>query len=309
MRKVFVAGGRGLVGRAVVNQLRREGYHVFAPSSAVLDLRDYPQVDNFIREFRPDAIVLAAARVGGIVANETWPVDFLMENLQIQTSVFRAAHANGVDRLLFMGSSCIYPKHAEQPMSPEALLSGPLEPTNRAYAVAKLAGVEACHAYWSQFDRNYFALLPSNVYGLGDNYREGESHVVPSMIRKFVAAKQSHAKQVCLLGGPDTQRELLHASDLAHAVSALLFRHVPAEDNLPINIPGREIYMWKLADTIADLVGFSGPIHFTGTHVGTPRKALTPSRELVELGWTPEVSLASGLAGCLEDYLNNDVRK
>lgn len=299
---IFVAGGRGLVGSAIVRQLRGDGHTVDAPTRDELDLRDPVAVMDYFVLHRPEAVVLAAAKVGGIVANNTHPVDFLMANLEIQTSVFRAAHYHDVRRLVFLGSSCIYPKYAPQPMRPVHLLKGQLEPTNQPYALAKLAGLEMCSVYRREHLRDYFAVLPSNVYGPGDNYREGESHVVPALIRKFVEAVARGHNYVALLGNPGTQREFLHSTDLARAVCSLLFHYDGAD---PVNVPGDETTIGHLAHLLAVETGFVGSVRFTGGMIGTPRKALVRGPELDHVAWTRRVRLEAGIRECVKEFTSS----
>ena len=292
--RIFVAGHRGLVGSALTRRLRADGHEVVVRTRDELDLRDAPRTAAVLAELRPDAVVLAAAKVGGILANSTHPVQFIEENLQIQLSVVAGAHAAGVRRLLFLGSSCIYPKLAPQPIREDALLGGPLEPTNRAYALAKLAGVVQIQAYRQQYGASYITAMPTNLYGPGDNFDLRTSHVLPALIRRFHEARLAGRDEVVLWGSGTPRREFLHVDDLASAC-ALLLRVYDGDD--PVNIGcGSDLTIAELAALVAEVTGFTGRIRWdTGKPDGTPRKLLDISR-LTALGWRPAVPLREGIA-------------
>ncbi|UWE08756.1 GDP-L-fucose synthase family protein [Actinacidiphila bryophytorum] len=292
--RVFVAGHRGLVGSAVVRRLTAEGHPVLVRTRAELDLRDAAATAAWLRQTRPDAVVLAAARVGGIMANSTYPVQFLEDNLRIQLSVVAGAHAAGVPRLLFLGSSCIYPKFAPQPIREDALLTGPLEPTNEAYALAKIAGIVQVQSYRRQYGAAYVSAMPTNLYGPGDNFDLATSHVLPALIRRFDEAERSGAPEVTLWGSGTPRREFLHVDDLA-AACTLLLRSYDADE--PVNVGcGEDLTIRELAETVSDVVGYRGRIGWdTAKPDGTPRKLLDVSR-LFALGWRPRIALRDGVA-------------
>jgi GDP-L-fucose synthase len=291
----FVAGHRGLVGSAVHRHLVEQGFtDLRTRSSAELDLRDSDAVRRFLAEQRPTYVVLAAARVGGIHANATRPAEFLSDNLRIQVNVLDAAQEVGVERLLFLGSSCIYPKFAPQPINEDSLLTGLLEPTNDAYAIAKIAGVLQVQALRRQYGAGFVSAMPTNLYGPGDNFSPTESHVLPAMIRRFHEARQSGARTVTCWGSGTPRREFLHVDDVAAACRALLERY---DDPAPINVGvGEDVTIRELAETVADAVGFGGEIEWdTSRPDGTPRKLLDVGR-ITALGWRPTIGLREGIA-------------
>ncbi|MFD7920886.1 GDP-L-fucose synthase family protein [Streptomyces sp. NPDC059740] len=292
--RVFVAGHRGLVGSAVARRLTETGYEVVSRDRAELDLRDAAATLAFLREQRPDAVVLAAARVGGILANSSRPVEFLEDNLRIQLSVVAGSHTVGVRRLLFLGSSCVYPKFAAQPLTEDALLSGALEPTNQAYAIAKIAGLEQVASYRRQYGASWISAMPTNLYGPGDDFDLETSHVLPALLRRFHEAKAAGREEVVLWGTGTPRREFLHVDDLAAACEVLLRRY---DDASPVNVGcGRDLTIAELAAVVAEVVGYRGAIRFDPSRPdGTPRKVLDVSR-LTALGWKPGIGLAEGVA-------------
>jgi GDP-L-fucose synthase len=290
----YVAGHRGLVGSAVWRRLQHEGFErLVGRTSRELDLRDREAVRAFFAAERPAVVVLAAARVGGIAANATYPSDFLSDNIRIQVNVLDAAVEHGCERLLFLGSSCIYPKLAPQPINEDSLLSGPLEPTNDSYAIAKIAGVLHVQAIRRQYGLSYISAMPTNLYGPGDNFDLETSHVLPAMIRRLHEAKESGADSVTMWGTGTPRREFLHVDDLARACLHLL-EHYDAPE--PINVGvGDDVTIRELAGTVARVVGFSGALKWDPTRPdGTPRKLLDVSR-MTRLGWKPEVRLDDGI--------------
>ncbi|MFF9320873.1 GDP-L-fucose synthase family protein [Streptomyces sp. NPDC014735] len=293
--RVFVAGHRGLVGSAVLRRLTAAGHEVITRDRGLLDLRDAERTLAFLREARPDAVVLAAARVGGIMANDTYPVQFLEDNLRIQLSVVSGAHAAGVKRLLLLGSSCIYPRLAPQPIPESALLTGPLEPTNEAYALAKIAGVVQVRSYRRQYGASYISAMPTNLYGPGDNFDLETSHVLPAMIRRFHEARRDGAPAVTLWGSGRPRREFLHVDDLAAACLLLLERYDGEE---PVNIGcGEDLSIGELAEIVKEVTGYRGAVEWdTSKPDGTPRKLLDVTR-LAALGFTPRIPLRDGIAG------------
>ncbi|GAA3655619.1 GDP-L-fucose synthase [Streptomyces sp. S1A] len=299
--RVFVAGHRGLVGSAVARRLSDRGYEVLTRTRAELDLRDGAATAAHLRDTRPDAVVLAAAKVGGIMANSTHPVQFLEDNLRIQLGVIGGAHAAGVRRLLFLGSSCIYPKHAEQPIAESALLTGPLEPTNQAYAVAKIAGIVQVQSYRRQFGASYISAMPTNLYGPGDNFDPETSHVLPALIRRFHEAREKGAEEVVLWGTGSPRREFLHVDDLAAACEVLLRRY---DGDEPVNVGcGEDLTIRELAGLVASVVGYGGRISFDPAKPdGTPRKLLDVGR-MRALGWSPSIGLAEGIAATHRAWL------
>jgi GDP-L-fucose synthase len=297
----YVAGHRGLVGSAVWRHLEQRGHTALVGrTSSELDLRDRPAVDAFFDEVRPEYVVLAAAKVGGIVANSTYPADYLSDNLRIQVNVLDAAARIGVKRLLFLGSSCIYPKYADQPIHEDSLLTGPLEPTNDAYAIAKIAGVLQVQALRRQHGSSFISGMPTNLYGVNDNFDLETSHVLPALVRKFAEAKASGASSVELWGTGTPRREFLWADDLARACVTMLERY---DDPAPINIGvGEDITIKDLALLIADIVEYRGELTFdTSRPDGTPRKLLDVSR-IHALGWKAEVSLQNGIKAVYERF-------
>ncbi len=302
--KIFVAGHRGLVGSAILRKLQAEGYvNLVTRTRAELDLRDQAAVNRFFAEERPEYAFLAAAKVGGILANSTYPADFIRDNLQIQTNVIDAAYRHGVKKLLFLGSSCIYPKYAPQPMKEEYLLTGPLEPTNEWYAVAKIAGIKMAQAYRRQYGFNAISLMPTNLYGPGDNFDLETSHVIPALIRKFHEAKVEGRPHVVVWGTGKPRREFLHVDDLADA-ALFLMKNYDSEEIINVGV-GEDVSIRELAELIQDVVGFEGEIVFDTTKPdGTPRKLLDVSR-LQALGWKARIPLREGLASTYRWYVEN----
>ncbi len=299
--RIYVAGHRGLVGSAIHRRLVREEFTNLATRELdELDLTQPAPVEAFFREARPEYVFLAAAKVGGILANNTYPADFIRENLLIQTNVIDAAYRHGVRKLLFLGSSCIYPKHAPQPMPEDCLMTGPLEPTNSAYAVAKIAGLEMCAAYRRQHGFNAIALMPTNLYGPGDNFDLQNSHVLPALIRKMHEAKQSGAAHVDIWGTGSPRREFLFVDDLADA-AVFLMRHYDGAEIVNVGV-GEDISIRELAELIRDVVGFTGELRFDASKPdGTPRKLLDVSR-LTQLGWRAKTPLRDGIRTTYQWY-------
>ena len=299
--RIYVAGHRGLVGSAVLRELEERGHrNLIGWRSDELDLRRSDDVHDALATAKPDVVVVAAARVGGILANSTQPVDFLNDNLRIQTNLFEAAHANDVDRLLFLGSSCIYPKLAPQPIPESALLTGPLEVTNQSYAIAKIAGIMAVQAYRTQFGRRWISAMPTNLYGPNDNFDLTTAHVLPALVRRLDEARREGAPTVTVWGTGTPRREFLHTDDLARALYLLLTTYDEAEH---INVgTGEDITIRELAMMIQSVVGYEGTIEWdTNRPDGTPRKQLDITR-LSELGWRPQVSLEAGLSRTFQWY-------
>jgi GDP-L-fucose synthase len=292
--RVYVAGHRGLVGAAIVRRLEREGFtNLVLRTHAELDLRSQAAVDAFFAAERPEYVYLAAARVGGIHANDSYPAEFIRDNLLIQTNVIDAAWRNGARKLLFLGSSCIYPKHAPQPMREDCLLTGPLEPTNEWYAIAKIAGIKTCQAYRRQYGFDAISAMPTNLYGPGDNFDLASSHVLPALMRKFHEAKTSGAAEVVVWGTGSPRREFLYVDDLADA-ALFLMRHHSGEELVNVGC-GDDLTILELARTVAEVVGFTGELRFdTSKPDGTPRKLLDVSR-LSVMGWKAQVPLREGL--------------
>lgn len=303
-KRIWVAGHRGMVGGAVVRRLARENCEVITAGRDVVDLVNQKAVHDWMAETRPDAIVLAAAKVGGIKANNDFPVDFLYENLMIEANIIHAAHEADVERLLFLGSSCIYPKFADQPIREDSLLTGALEPTNEWYAIAKITGIKLCQAYRTQFGRDWISAMPTNLYGPGDNYDLNSSHVLPALLRKFHEAKQADAPSVELWGSGTPLREFLHCDDLADALVFLLQDYSGYEH---VNVgSGVEVTIRELAETIADVVGYEAELTFDATKPdGTPRKLMDSAR-LHNLGWNNARSLRDGIAQTYDHWLSQD---
>lgn len=293
--KIYVAGHRGMVGSAIVRALRAAGHTaIITRTSAELDLRNQAAVTKFFAEQRPDFVFLAAAKVGGIVANNTYRADFIYENLMIEANIIHAAHLHQVKKLLFLGSTCIYPKHAPQPLQEDALLTGPLEPTNEPYAIAKIAGIKLCDAYRAQYGCNFVSVMPTNMYGPNDNYDLHNSHVLPALLRKFHQGKVANAPQVEIWGTGSPLRELLHVDDLA---DACLFVMQNWNESGFLNVgTGRDISIRDLALLVQRIVGYSGNLHFDITKPdGTPRK-LTDVSRIHALGWHHRIDLETGVA-------------
>ncbi len=302
--RIYVAGHRGLVGSAILRRLEAEGYtNLLTVTRGGLDLTRQVDVEAFFERERPEYVFLAAARVGGILANSTYPADFIRDNLIVQCNVIDAAYRSGVKKLLFLGSSCIYPKHAPQPMREEYLLTAPLEPTNEWYAVAKIAGIKMCQAYRKQYGFNAVSIMPTNLYGPGDNFDLETSHVLPALIRKFHEAKVSGGKEVTVWGTGNPRREFLYVNDLADAAFFLMKNYDSGEI---INVgTGKDVTIRELAELVGEVVGFEGEILFdTSRPDGTPRKLLDISR-LASLGWRPKVELEEGIRKTYRWYLEN----
>jgi GDP-L-fucose synthase len=306
--KIYIAGHRGMVGSAIHRKLQAEGYTNFIlRSSGEVDLRDQKQVADFFSFTKPDYVFLAAAKVGGIVANNTYRADFLYENLQIQNNVIHNAYLNGVKKLMFLGSSCIYPKMAPQPLKEDYLLTGTLEPTNEPYAIAKIAGIKMCDAYRAQYGCNFISVMPTNMYGYNDNYHPQNSHVLPAMIRRFHEAKEQNLPLVTIWGTGTPLREFLFADDLAEACYYLMQNY--DEPGL-VNIgSGTEISIKDLALLIKKVVGYQGNINFDTTKPdGTPRKLMDVTK-LAEKGWTYSTKLEDGIRLAYEDFLIKHVER
>ncbi len=293
--KIFVAGHRGLVGAAIVRRLRAFGYeNLVYRSHAELDLENSRAVFEFFAAERPAYVFLAAAKVGGILANDSFPADFIRNNLMIQLNVVESAYRTGVTKLMFLGSSCIYPKHAPQPIPESALLSGTLEPTNEAYAVAKIAGIRMCQAYNRQYGTNYVSVMPTNLYGPGDNFDLDNSHVIPALIRKFHDAKMRADDSVTVWGSGKPRREFLHVDDMASA-AVFLMEHYDSSEIINIGC-GTDVSIGELAQLVREVVDYQGNVvHDTSKPDGTPRKLLDVTR-LTDLGWRPSIELRDGLA-------------
>lgn len=302
--KIYVAGHRGLVGSAILRKLEKEGYeNLVVRTSKELDLREKKQVDAFFETEKPEFVFLAAAKVGGIVANNEFPADFIRDNLMIQTNVIDASYRNQVEKLLFLGSTCIYPKLAPQPLKEEYLLTGPLEPTNDAYALAKIAGIKMCQSYNKQYGTNYISAMPTNLYGENDNFDLQSSHVMPALIRKFHEAKLSNQSSVEVWGTGTPKREFLYSDDLADAC-VYLMNHYNEDEIINIGV-GEDVSIKELAETVQRVVGFEGELKFDTTKPdGTPRK-LVDTTKINQLGWKADVKLEDGISLAYEWFLNN----
>lgn len=302
--KIYVAGHRGLVGSAIVRDLKKNGYHnLVLRTHCELDLTDRGQVDAFFNLEKPEYVFLAAAKVGGIVANNDFPADFIRDNLMIQTNVIDASYKNGVKKLLFLGSTCIYPKYTPQPMREDSLLTGELEPTNEPYAIAKIAGIKMCEYYNKQYGTKFISIMPTNLFGPNDNFDLNSSHVLPALIRKFHEAKVNSAPTVEVWGTGTPRREFLYSDDLANAAVYLMNTYSKSE---LVNIGvGKDISIRELAEKIKDITGYEGKIRFnTSKPDGTPRKLVDVSK-LHSLGWKAETSLDHGLKLAYEWFLEN----
>ena len=319
--KIYVAGHRGLVGGAITRNLQARGYHnLLVRTHAELDLCDQQATESFFAQHKPDHVFLAAARVGGILANNDFPAEFIRDNLAVQTNVIHAAYRSDVQRLLFLGSSCIYPKRCPQPMQEDYLLSGPLEPTNRPYALAKIAGIEMCWSYNRQYGTRYLAAMPTNLYGPGDNYHPQNSHVIPALLRKFHQAKQAKSTEVVVWGTGTPRREFMYSEDMADACVHLMnlpqaqYQLLLGSDELKtgrfeppiVNIGvGADVTIRELAQTVQDVVGFDGAIVFDSSKPdGTPRKLMHTGR-LNAQGWSARTPLPIGLAKAYDDFLRS----
>ena len=314
--KIYVAGHRGLVGSAIMRRLsspsslagegRGEGGYtnIITRTHSELDLVNQSAVDAFFAKERPEYVFLAAAKVGGIHANNTYRADFIYQNLMIESNIIHAAYRHGVKKLMFLGSSCIYPKHAPQPMKEEHLLTGLLEPTNEPYAIAKIAGIKMCDAYNRQYGANFMSAMPTNLYGLGDSYDLQNSHVLPALIRKMHEARMQNAKEVVVWGTGTPKREFLYSEDLADACVFLMEKYNAADIGEFVNIgTGKEITIRELAELVAEIVGFRGKLVFdTSKPDGTPRKLLDVSR-LQGLGWQPKTGFKAGIGKAYQDFL------
>ena len=306
LSKIYVAGHRGMVGGAVVRCLQEQGYrNIVMRTSAQLDLRNQAAVAEFMAAEKPDFVVIAAAKVGGILANNTYRAEFLHDNLSIQNNLIHSAYVNGVKKLLFLGSSCIYPKLAPQPLKEEYLLTGLLEPTNEPYAIAKIAGIKMCEAYRDQYGCDFISAMPTNMYGIGDNYHPQNSHVLPALIRKMHEAMVAKAPTVEVWGDGSPEREFLFADDLAEALVYLLKNY---SEKQFVNVGyGSDISIKDLAMTIKKVIGYQGELVWdTSKPNGTPKK-LMDSRRMHALGWQPKVHLEEGIALAYEDFKKNNI--
>ena len=302
--KIYIAGHRGMVGSAIFRKLQKEGYsNLLTRTSSELDLRDQKAVADFFLKEKPDYVFLAAAKVGGIIANNTYRADFLFDNLSIQNNVIHQSYLNGVKKLMFLGSSCIYPKHAAQPLKEEYLLTGLLETTNEPYAIAKIAGIKMCDAYRSQYACNFISVMPTNLYGYNDNYHPQNSHVLPALIRKFHEAKLNSANHVTILGTGSPRREFLFSDDLANACYYLMQNY---DEPGMINVgTGEDITIKELALLIQKIIGFEGSLVFDPSGPdGTPRKLLDVSK-LHSKGWRHEIDLEQGIRLVYDDFKKN----
>ena len=306
--KIYVAGHRGMVGSAIVRELNRLGYfNVIVRTSAELDLRNQSAVEMFYQQEKPDYVFVAAAKVGGILANNTYRAEFLYDNLCIQNNLIHNAHVVGVKKLLFLGSSCIYPKLAPQPLKEEYLLSGYLEPTNEPYAIAKITGIKMCEAYRDQYGCNFISAMPTNMYGPNDNYHPENSHVLPALIRKFHEAAENNSPEVVVWGDGTPMREFLYADDLANALVYLMLNYDEKEF---VNVGyGRDITIGDLAKMIGEIVGFKGEIVFDASKPnGTPKKLMDSGR-LFATGWQPKTHLQEGISLAYADFLTKHSTK
>lgn len=311
--RIYIAGHEGMVGKSIFRTLQSQANHeIIVAKKADVNLTNQAEVMSFFDQHQIDEVYIAAAKVGGIYANNTYPADFIYQNLMIQSNVIHAAHTHNIDKLLFLGSSCIYPVHADQPMQESALLTGALEATNQAYAIAKIAGIEMCHSYNVQHSRDYRCVMPTNLYGPNDNFHPTNSHVIPGLISKFYTALEAHHSEMVIWGTGSPQREFLHVDDLARA--CIYTMQLPKEtfastlqNDMPhINIgSGNEVSIKQLVEILADISGFRGNIIYDSSKLdGAPRKLLDSSK-IKELGWRPEISLSSGLKSTYEWFATN----
>jgi len=300
---ILVAGATGLAGSAIIRELNRIGKSVVGISSKDIDLRDRTLTFEFLQKLKPRVVIDAAAKVGGINANNTFPVEFLSTNIQIQTNLMDASHSVSVERFIFLGSNCIYPKNCLQPIKEEYILSGPLEPTNSAYAVAKLAGIELIKSYRKEFGHKWFSIMPINLYGPNDNFDLESSHVFPALIRKFTDAVENNSKEVVVWGSGNPRREFLHVDDLARAIIVCLEKYDSDEH---INIgTGSDLTIKDLAEMIAKISGFKGEIIWDSTKEDGTLRKLLDIQKITKLGWKPEVTLEQGIKSTIDWYLEN----
>ena len=300
---ILVAGATGLAGSAIIRELNRIGKPVVGISSKDIDLKDRALTFEYLKKLKPRVVIDAAAKVGGINANNTFPVEFLSTNIQIQTNLMDASHSVSVERFIFLGSNCIYPKNCLQPIKEEYILSGPLEPTNSAYAVAKLAGIELIKSYRKEFGHKWFSIMPINLYGPNDNFDLESSHVFPALIRKFTDAIADHSKEVVVWGSGNPRREFLHVDDLARAIMVCLEKYDSDEH---INIgTGSDLTIKDLAEKIAEISGFKGEIIWDSTKEDGTLRKLLDIQKITKLGWKPEVSLEQGIKSTIDWYLKN----
>jgi GDP-L-fucose synthase len=299
-KRIYVAGHRGMVGSAICRRLQQEDCTVLTATRSEMDLTRQAEVEAWFSEYKPDAVFLAAAKVGGILANASYPADFIYQNLMIETNIIQAAHDTGVAKLMFLGSSCIYPKMAEQPMREDALLTGPLEPTNEWYAIAKIAGIKLVQAYRQQHGRDFISAMPTNLYGTGDNYDLETSHVLPALVRKVVEARDKGAPEIEVWGSGTPLREFLHADDLADAL-IFLMEHYSDYDHVNVG-SGQEISIGELVRRIVNAAGYEGEIvHDRTKPDGTPRKLMDSTR-LLDMGWAPKIGLDEGLQRTIAEF-------
>ncbi|WP_117196271.1 GDP-L-fucose synthase [Rhizobium terrae] len=303
-KRVYVAGHRGMVGSAIVRRLASEGCEILTATRAEVDLTRQTEVEAWMGKNRPDAVFLAAAKVGGILANDTYPADFLYDNLILEANIIHAAHKIGVEKLMFLGSSCIYPKFADQPIAEESLLTGLLEPTNEWYAIAKIAGIKLCQAYRRQHGRDFISAMPTNLYGPGDNFDLQSSHVMPALIRKAHEAKVNRLPEITVWGTGKPRREFLHVDDCADACVHLMKTY---SADVHVNVgSGEDITILELTQLVAKVVGFSGGIvHDLAKPDGTPRKLMS-AEKLRALGWYPRIPLEAGITNAYEAFLKGE---
>ena len=302
-KKIWVAGHNGMVGKAIVRQLEKKNCEILTVDRQSLDLTIQQDVNNWLAHNKPDAVILCAAKVGGILANDRYPAEFIYQNLMIEANIINAAHTNEISKLLFLGSSCIYPKHAPQPMKESALLTGPLENTNEWYALAKIAGIKLCQAYRKQYGSNFISVMPTNLYGPYDNFDLETSHVIPALIRKTHEAKLNNQNEIIVWGTGEPLREFMHVDDCADGIIFLLENYSNMEH---INLgTGQELSIWDLIEMIKSAVGFKGETKYDNSKPdGTPRKLLY-SEKILALGWSPNISLQKGLKATYKWYLEN----
>ena len=305
-KKVYIAGHNGMVGSAIFRKLKSLGFNnIITKSSNELDLRNQRDVERFFEDEKPEYVFLAAAMVGGIVANNSYKADFIYNNLMIESNIIHNSYKNGVEKLLFLGSSCIYPKFSKQPIKEDYFMDGKLEPTNQPYAIAKIAGIELCDSYRDQYDCNFISLMPTNLYGTNDNYHAENSHVIPGLIRRFVEAKKKNLEEVVIWGSGNPRREFLHVDDLADAC-IFLFEKYNSKGIVNVGT-GIDLTIAKLAELIGELTGYKGNILFDKSKPdGTPRKQLDISK-INNLGWTPKIELEDGLIKTINEFININI--